>query len=385
MRKAFVPCCLAAVITCLAASMAYAMLLRHDVDEAKSIALAAKYPSVGHLQEQVGCTLIDARWAVTAAHTVESNPPFINYYVMFGGQRYEVEKIIIHPRRVRDTVDSSHDIALLKFAKPVEGIAPALLYDRDDEVGKPITLVGRGKLGTGLTGPVGEKVSVAHAATNRIEAAFENSLAITFDAPPGGTEMEGIGGPGDSGGPAFYEEGGKLYLLAVSNFNSGDVADNTEGKYHTLDGMCRISTKRKWILDTIAADPPDSMWTPLKKMKDERAWPDQMMKRRAAAFFDAWNSGQEAMIAKFYAEHRPPSTKGQTPAERAKGWQELMDTYGRYQPYGYAQQGAYRFGVLVYSERAKIWRGVLFELEESKPHRVKSMTMWDASAPKAQM
>ncbi|MBV9211959.1 MAG: hypothetical protein JOZ52_15055 [Acidobacteria bacterium] len=80
------------------------------------------------------------------------------------------------------------------------------------------------------------------------------------------------------------------------------------------------------------------------------AAPLDLLKRRAAAFFTAWNSGQEAMIAKFYAEHRLPSPKGLSPAESAK-----------------------------------IWRGVLFELEEAKPHKVKSMKMWDAAAPAAQM
>jgi hypothetical protein len=378
------PCCLAAAIICVAATAAVAIILRHDVDEARSIALAAKYPSAGTLQEQVGCTLIDPRWAVTAAHTMESNPPFINYYVKFGGERYEVEKIILHPARVRDAVDSANDIALLKLKKPVAGIIPALLYEKDDEVGKLITLVGIGKTGTGLTGPVGEKVKVARAATNRVEATFENSLVLTFDAPPGGTALEGIGGPGDSGGPMFYEAGGKLYLMGVSSFNSGDPADKSDGSYHTLDGMCRISTKRRWIQDTIAADPPDTLWSPLKKLKDDGGWPDAA-KRRARAFFRAWNSGQEAMIARFYAEHRPPSTQGLTPEARAKGWQELQDTYGQYRPYGYSQQGAYRLGVLVYAERAKMWRGVIFELEESKPHRVKSMTMWDASAPAERM
>ncbi len=380
MRRAYMPCCLAAIIICLSASAAFAIILRHDVDEARSIALAAKYPAAGSLQEQVGCTLIAPLWAVTAAHTVESNPPFINYYVVFGGTRYEVEKIIIHPGRVRDAVDSDNDIALLKLKRPVAGIAPALLYEKDDEAGKLVTLVGNGKSGTGLTGPVGEKMKVAHAATNRIEAVFEHSLVLTFDAPPGGTELEGIGGPGDSGGPMFYEEGGKLYLIGVSSFNSGDPADKTNGRYHTLDGMCRISTKHKWIQEIIAADPPDTMWSPLKKLKDDDGWPEPA-KRRVTAFFKAWNTGQEAMIARFYAEHRPPSTQGLTPEARAKGWQELLDTYGAYRPYGYSRHGAYSFGVLVYSERAKIWRGVLFELEENKPHRVKSMKMWDAAAP----
>src|SRR5262249_30100112 len=156
------------------------------------------------------------------AHTIENNNPFTNLYVMFSGQRYEVEKAFLHPNRVKGSVDSSADMALLKLTRQVEGITPVLLYEKGDEVGKVVTIVGRGGTGNGLTGQTMPKGHTLRGATNRIEAALENSILMTFDAPPGGTNLEGIPGSGDSGGPALFEQDGKLYLLGVDSFNSGD-------------------------------------------------------------------------------------------------------------------------------------------------------------------
>lgn len=359
---------------------AFSIVIRHDREDERYLGLGAKYPVSGYLQEQVGCTLIAPRWAITAAHTIESNPAFIDYYVMFGGKRYEIEKIIIHPARVRDTVDSSADIALLKLKEPVTDITPALLYDKMDESGKIVTLVGYGDTGTGLTGVTGNKGKL-RGATNRIEGALENSLLLVFDAPPLGTDLEGISGAGDSGSPALYEENGKLYIMGVGSFNSGDPKEGTVGKYGTFEGYARISTRRAWILDTMKADPPTSIWGDLKKLKSN-AFPQNIFGHRADAFFKAFNSGKESEVATFYAEHRTPSTTGKTPQERAKGWQELIDQYGTYEVYGYATEGNYRYSFLVYSTREKIWRGVMLEFEEKKPNRVAGMRMWDAKPPK---
>lgn len=161
---------------------------------------------------------------------------------------------------------------------------------------------------------------------------------------------------------------------------------STREVYGTFDGYARISTRRKWILNTMAADPPNSLWEPLKILKNDK-WPATMFGRRAAAFFKAFNSGQEAQMAKFYAEHRPPSPDGKTPQERVKGWQALLDQYGTYTVYGYTQatRDTHRYAVLVYSARAKIWRGVLFDLEENKARQVKTLRMWDASPPDARI
>lgn len=363
------------VVINLLASHAFSIVIRHDREDEKYLALGAKYPVVGYFQERVGCTLIAPRWAITAAHVVESNPGFIDYYVMFGGKRYAVEKIILHPKRVRDTVDSSADIALLKLKEPVTGITPALLYDRMDEGGKKVVIAGYGRTGNGLTGMTGERGKL-RGATNEIEGALENSLLLVFDAPPLGTDLEGISGAGDSGSPALYEENGKLYVIGVSSFNSGDVQKGTAGKYWTFEGFARVSTRRQWILNTIRSDAPSAFWGNFKKIRNN-AFPANVFGRRAAAFFRAFNSGKESEVANFYALHRPPHPQGKTPQERAKGWQELIDQYGKYEVHGYSQAGTDRYTYLVYSAREKIWRGVYLEFEEKPPYKVKGISMGD--------
>lgn len=369
-----------AFIFCLTLQNGFSIVIRHDRDDEKYLALGAKYPQSGFFRERVGCTLIAPYWAITAAHTIESNPPFINYYVVFGGKRYEVEKIITHPARIKETVDSSADIALLKLKEPVTNIAPALLYDKMDEAGKNVVLVGYGKTGTGLTGDTGERGKL-RGATNEIDGTLENSLIIIFDAPPYGTDLEGIGGSGDSGSPAFYEENGKLYLIGINSFNSGNAKAATVSKYLTLDGYARISTRRQWILETIKKDPPDSLWSSLVKIKNN-TFPKNIFGKRSEAFFKAFNAGKETAMAEFYATHRPPSPEGKTPQERAKGWQEDMDKYGKYEVYGFSKQGDYKYAFLVFAAKEKIWQGVLLEFEERKPFRVKGIQPWNTNPPK---
>jgi hypothetical protein len=80
----------AAFCLLLAAQAASAIVRRHDRDDEAYRRLGARFTAVGHFQERVGCTLIAPQWAITAAHTVEGNPPFIGYYVMFGGVRYDI-------------------------------------------------------------------------------------------------------------------------------------------------------------------------------------------------------------------------------------------------------------------------------------------------------
>jgi hypothetical protein len=353
-----------------------AIVIRHDRDDALYRALGEKYPMVGTLNEQVGCTLIAPRWAITAAHTVEDNPPFISLEVEFGGKKIAVEKVILHPHRVRDTVDSSADMALLKLAEPVEGITPAALYDRQDEPEKIVTLVGHGQTGNGLTGDIKERGQV-RGATNKVEGALENSLLLVFDEPPRGTDLEGAGAAGDSGSAALLERDGRVYLVGVSSFNSGDRKEGTSAKYGTFEGFARVSTRRKWILQTIATDPPSNLWGPLRRLRAGK-WPSTPFGRRAEAFFAAFNTGREAAMASFYTTHRTPSPEGKTPEERAKGWQELLDRYGHYEVYGYSARGS-QYAVLVRSTTEKIWRGVMFGLESAPPFRVETMQMWDAT------
>ena len=58
--------------------------------------------------------------------------------------------------------------------------------------------------GTGLTGPT-DGDGRLRAATNVIDNVDGNYFLFSFSPPedPSATDLEGIGGPGDSGGPAF--------------------------------------------------------------------------------------------------------------------------------------------------------------------------------------
>ena len=45
-----------------------AIIIRHDRDAAKHVALAEQFPAVGQVMPDGGCTLIGSRWVLTAAH-----------------------------------------------------------------------------------------------------------------------------------------------------------------------------------------------------------------------------------------------------------------------------------------------------------------------------
>jgi len=241
----------------IAAPRTSAIIMRHDREPARYAELGRRYPAVGMLLDQVTCTLIAPRWALGAAHTIEDYlNPTRNPFATFGGKRYEIDKVIVHARRVFRAVDSDYDLALLHLREPVEGIAPVLLYDRDDEPEKIATIVGYGETGNGLTGAKNERGN-AFGANNKVEAVFEHSLIFTFDAPPGGLDLEGLPGPGDSGCPALLEENGKVYVLGVGSFNTG--SEETASAYGTVDAFARVSAHRNWIAAAMAGDPPSTV------------------------------------------------------------------------------------------------------------------------------
>jgi hypothetical protein len=286
---------------------------------------------------------------------------------------------VIHPLRARNAVDSSADLALLKLAKPVEGITPMPLYDQMDEAGKRILLVGRGRSGDGLTG-ASEERGTLRGATNEIDGALENSLLVIFDAPPFGTELEGITGAGDSGSPAIIEKEGIAYVAGVSSFNSGDPEKGTSSKYQTFSAFARVSTRRDWILNTMRKDPPDSNWGAFHKVS-LYSMPRSVYGRRAGAFLKAYNSGELAALAEVYRHEVTPSSSGRLPEDRAAVWRELIDQYGEYEVHGYSKLGN-TYAFLVFSKKAKIWRGIKFEYEARGSNRITKIDLWDAEPPR---
>lgn len=226
------------------------IILRHDRADSLSFQLGSRFPSLVHLYlptpkgaaDGEG-TLIAPRWVLTAAHVgaeIRSGHP-----VSVGTKSIKVDSVIIHP----DWKDGGpHDLALLRLEKPVDSVRPADLYRGSDERDRILMIVGYGDYGTGLTGPRGNDRRV-RGATNRVDEATDLWLKFRFDAPddPRTTGLEGVSGPGDSGGPAYFGEGDSAMLVGVSSGQSSRATGGKPGHYGVVEYYVRVSRYVKWI------------------------------------------------------------------------------------------------------------------------------------------
>jgi len=236
------------MIFVLLTSTSYGIVIRHDKDDQQYQALAEQYlDSVVFLS--IGCvgTLIAPDWVITANHCVEHG----GFLVVKHNDENDIsDSVISHPHK---------DMALIHLSEPVPDSKPALLYPLDDEVGKNVVFVGNGDFGNGVEGII-KGDGIIRAATNTIIKASDSNISFKFNKPPKGTELEGISGPGDSGGPAFVEDDSKLYIAGISSYQSGD--GDVEGVYNVKEYYTRVSNSIPWInkvlRDTKISEKPDS-------------------------------------------------------------------------------------------------------------------------------
>lgn len=361
-----------------------AIVIRHDRPDADYVAAGEKYvPVLGHLEGRAESVLVAPRWVLTVAHNVESSGPFDAPYVLFGGERHEVEKIIPHPEWEGGwpSLTESHDLALLKLDRPVEEVEPVPLYPFADELGKIVSVAGRGKTGTGLTGAVGEKGTIVRAATNEVEGAGETVLLTVFDDPEGdATELEGHAGPGDSGGPAFLEREGRLYLAGVGSFGTGRRG---YGWYGTVDGWIRVSAFRHWIEDVISTDPPPRHeWT----TPSRGPLPDTPVGRAARALVEALDSGDPEELVAYHRRFGTPGEGGaEAMAERVHA--QIVEAYGPIRLHGWSAAGPSVLRFLVYSEQQDTWRSLHVEVgtaDGETPELTRFFMKWE-SPPKPEV
>lgn len=262
----------AGVIVVVFATSAPAIIIRHDVGDAKYRALGQKHrftvvdmalpDRAGNPVRGNGTgTLITPRWVLTAAHIAaafkpghSANRAVGSHSIFFNGKAYEVDQVHLHPDW-KGREGPQPDIALVRLSKPVSGARPACLYSGTDEQGQVATLAGFGKFGTGATGP-GEEQGTLRGATITVEntgldapfAPTGKVLTWPFRAPgdPKVTPLEGISGPGDSGGPAFLREAGKLCVAGISSFQLRDEKTGP-GRYNVTEIYARVSPVRAWI------------------------------------------------------------------------------------------------------------------------------------------
>ncbi|MBC8066093.1 MAG: trypsin-like serine protease [Chlorobia bacterium] len=293
---------------------ARAIVIRHDRDDARYLELAKEFKAYVDVVD-AGGTLIDPRWVLTAGHVAREITPF-SATAKINGKRYIIDRIIFHPDYVQQR-GGRKDLSLLRLSQPVTDVQPVGLYRNSDEVGQTVNFFGRGMKGNGNTGPTGEDGKM-RGATNKLERADNASVFFQFDKPETATDLEGISGPGDSGGPALLKVDGKWAIAGVSSANMGNGFGLC--KYGTTEVYARVSTEVAWIEKTLKDSLPSTpLWS---KPTAFKAWPKTRQGEVAEALIIAYNSGKSSTMETFNLAFRDPSVlTRRTPAQRAEGYE----------------------------------------------------------------
>jgi hypothetical protein len=238
------PRTVAATLAAIALSVtAHAVVWRHDVPAAKALDLGARFPAVGRVRPDGSATLVAPTWVLTAAHVGAIVTP--DSTVEFEGRRYPIKRVVIHPQGVADPRRPNQppevDLSLIELATPVIGIAPLALHRLSDELHQPHAIVGYGDFGPAGT-PLVRVDGARRAVMNKVADAGPYRLFFVFDAPPAGEPLEGMGAPGDSGGPALIEVKGAWEVSGVSSGSRGEP-----GAYESTDIYVRVSGYLGWI------------------------------------------------------------------------------------------------------------------------------------------
>ena len=83
----------------------------------------------------------------------------------------------------------------------------------------------------------------------------ERSAVGRGDAPfgsPTGLDLEGISGPGDSGGPGFLEVDGVVHLAGVSSGQSTRATGGRASVYGVTEYFTRVSFYANWLAEVMA-------------------------------------------------------------------------------------------------------------------------------------
>ncbi|RYV01836.1 peptidase S1 [Shewanella sp. OPT22] len=239
----------------LATFTSNAIIMRHDVDESKyrdfekdNKSIVTFYGSYKgeEIVEGTG-TLIAKDWVVTAAHV--ANYLKVDGRVRFQNSNFKIRKLIKHPQWKYQQFPN--DIALVQLHSIISNSEAAVLYEGVDELNKNLTFIGRGDFGTGKHGVIGADDNL-RAAQNVVNETSGQWIRFKFDNIKHALPLEGISGPGDSGGPALLNINNTLYILGVSSWQNAEPTKWQEGKYGVIENYSRISYFKEWIKKTMA-------------------------------------------------------------------------------------------------------------------------------------
>lgn len=249
---------------------AHAVVIRHDVTDAKYQVEDKAIPALADIPGEGHGVLIAPRWVVTAAHVVTYQHEPIGE-VTINGKSRKVARVIVHSGyKEMPHVPSSgditpfmqfmtarDDIALIELKEDVTDAEPMPLYRKSDEVGKLATFYGKGASGNGVSGVpphASHRTKLRHG-FNHVSMADERWLGFVFDNGQGAHPLEAYTGGGDSGGPLVIDTGNKRWLagLASHTYCEGEIAACKPGFYGSQGRQVRISAYANWIDATIKA------------------------------------------------------------------------------------------------------------------------------------
>ena len=251
------------------APVAYAVVIRDDVADAKYLVAENTFPALVDLPGEGHGVLIAKQWVVTAAHATQG---YALTQVSINGKWREVSELVLHPdfqppaaAELKLSGDAAplmailsklHDIALIRLSAPVEDVTPVQLYRAGNEQGMLIELYGKGATGNGLFGQYAGSPhrGQLRRAVNRIINADGLWLSYRFNCGANALPLEGVIGDGDSGGPVVIQTDGIWKLAGISSWKSwkGDLKDFRPGVCDQEFYSSRISHYAKWIDSVIA-------------------------------------------------------------------------------------------------------------------------------------
>ncbi|XP_058820295.1 CLIP domain-containing serine protease B15-like isoform X2 [Topomyia yanbarensis] len=213
------------------------------------------------LSVKCGCSLLNSRWALTAAHCINDVPSswrihqvrFSEWNILkisrctvlndmkICRQEYSIERAIVHPLYQTTSANMRHDIALLKTEKEVQFtdyVIPICLPYSEEVREMPIsqqnfTVTGWGQTDKGNIVGVQRHVVIAGQDNSVCDRAF-SSLNITLSEEQicAGGESGQDSCRGDSGGPLTLQDGLVNYQIGVVSFGALECGTkNSPGIY----------------------------------------------------------------------------------------------------------------------------------------------------------
>lgn len=189
---------------------------------------------------------IRPKWVLTAAHILEQKPDggFV-YKTAENKDGWPIEIFLMHGD-FKDELVGWHDIALCRLKNDLGLDFYPGLYEKNDEIGKLVTMSGWGATGTFSSGYT-HFDDKRRAGSNQISIIERGVLVCTPDKY-NKTALEFLICPGDSGGGLFIGND----LAGIVSFISGPADRGPpKARYGDTAAFTRVSLYNDWITETI--------------------------------------------------------------------------------------------------------------------------------------